>query len=118
MISITQTRGFDAQYGEITPGVVYWEKLYAYIFTPMLLTVAILLKIRHHFEVFSRDTSSRSPDGVRILNIERRFLSRKINEAQQDPVRSISDQMPVAVIPYGVKHGTGEQYRIHMRGSL
>ena len=121
MISIIQAQDFDAQYGEITPGVISWEKFYAYIFTdPMLLTVAILLTIRHQFEVFGRDSSSRSPDGARILNIER-FLLRSINEALQDPVRSVSDQMLVAVILYGayeIKHGTGERYHIQMRGLL
>jgi hypothetical protein len=115
---ITQARDFDAQYGEITPGVTYWEKLSAYIFTPMLLTVAILLKTRHQFGVFGRDASSWNPDGACILNIERRFLPGNINEALQNPVRRIPDQMPVAVIPYGVKHGTGERYCIHMRGSI
>ena len=100
MISIIQAQDFDAQYVEITPGVISWEKFYAYIFTdPMLLTVAILLTIRHQFEVFGRDSSSRSPDGARILNIER-FLLRSINEALQDPVRSVSDQMLVALLLY------------------
>jgi hypothetical protein len=121
MISVIQAQDFDAQYGEITPGVISWEKFYAYIFTdPMLLTVAILLTIRHQFEVFGRDASSRSPDGARILNIER-FLLKSINEALKDPVRSISDQMLVAVILYAayeIKHGTGERYHIHMRGLL
>lgn len=121
MISIIQAQDFDAQHGEITPGVISWEKFYAYIFTdPMLLTVAILLTIRHEFEVFGRDASSRSPDGARILNIER-FLLRSINEALQDPIRSISDQMLVTVILYAayeIKHGTGERYHIHMRGLL
>jgi hypothetical protein len=121
MICVIQAQDFDAQYGEIIPGVISWEKFYAYIFTdPMLLTVAILLTIRHQFEVFGRDASSRSPDGARILNIER-FLLKSINEALKDPVRSISDQMLVAVILYAayeIKHGTGERYHIHMRGLL
>jgi len=121
MISIIQAQDFDAQCGEIMPGVISWEKFYSYIFTdPMLLTVAILLKIRHQFEVFGRDSSPRSPDGARIINIER-FLLRSINEALQDPVRSISDQMLVTVILYAayeIKHGTGERYHIHMRGLL
>jgi hypothetical protein len=121
MISIIQAQDFDAQYGEITPGVISWEKFYSYIFTdPMLLTVAILLTIRHQFEVFGRDASSRSPDGARIINIER-FLLRSINEALQEPVQSISDQILVTVILYAayeIKHGTGERYHIHMRGLL
>ncbi|GAB7327353.1 hypothetical protein MBLNU13_g11226t1 [Cladosporium sp. NU13] len=54
MISIIQVQEIDAQYGEITPGVISWQKFYFYIFIdPMLLTVAILLTVRHHSR-FSR----------------------------------------------------------------
>ena len=77
MISIIQAQDFDAQHGEITPGVISWEKFYAYIFTdPMLLTVAILLTIRHEFEVFGRGRFKSEPRR-RTHSKHRAFPSKK-----------------------------------------
>ena len=117
MISMIQAQDFDQQYGTVVPGVTSWKRFYAFVFTdPVMLTVAILLTTRHQFEVLGRDSSGE--DGVRIANMEH-FLLQSINEALQDPVRGISDQMLIAVALYAayeIKHGNGVRYHIHMRG--
>jgi hypothetical protein len=117
MIAIIQAQDFDQQYGVVLPGVTSWKRFYAFVFTdPIMLTVAILLTARHQFEVLGRDSSGE--DGVRIANMER-FLLQRINEALQDPVRGISDQMLVAVALYAayeIKHGNGSRYHVHMSG--
>ena len=83
-----------------------------------MLTTAILLTARHQFAVLGREASGH--DGVRIANMES-FLLQRINEALQDPVRGISDQMLVAVALYAayeIKHGNGARYHVHMTGLL
>lgn len=118
-ISMIQAQDFDQQYGAVIPGVTSWKRFYAFVFTdPVMLTVAILLTARHQIAVLGRDTSGH--DGVRIANMES-FLLNRINEALQDPVRGISDQMLVAVALYAayeIKHGDGTRYHIHMNGLL
>lgn len=117
MIAIIQAQDFDHQFGVVIPGVTSWKRFYAFVFTdPVMLTTGILLTTRHQFEVLGRDTSGQ--DGVRIANMER-FLLQSINEALQDPVRGISDQMLIAVALYAayeIKHGNGDRYHIHMSG--
>lgn len=118
-ISMIQAQDFDQQYGAVIPGVTSWKRFYAFVFTdPVMLTVAILLTARHQFAVLGRDTSG--DDGVRIANMES-FLLQRINEALQNPVRGISDQMLVAVALYAayeIKHGNGARYHVHMKGLL
>jgi hypothetical protein len=117
MISMIQAQDFDQQYGAVIPGVTSWKRFYAFVFTdPVMLTTAILLTARHQFEVLGRDSSGE--DGVRIANMER-FLLQRINEALQDPIRGISDQMLIAVALYAayeIKHGNCARYHIHMSG--
>jgi hypothetical protein len=117
MIATIQAQDFDQQYGAVIPGVTSWKRFYAFVFTdPVMLTIAILITSRHQFEVLGRDCSGE--DGVRIANMER-FLLQSINDALQDPVRSISDQMLVAVALYAayeIKHGSRSSYHIHMSG--
>lgn len=116
-ISMIQAQDFDKQYGAVIPGVTSLKRFYTFVFTdPVMLTVAILLTARHQFAVLGRDASGR--DGVRIAYMES-FLPQGINEALQDPVRGISDQMLVAVAlsaAYEIKHGNGARYQIHMNG--
>ena len=118
-ISMIQAQDFDQQYGVVIPGVTSWKRFYAFVFTdPVMLTTAILLTARHQFEVLGRQASGH--DGARIANMES-FLLQRINEALQDPVRGISDQMLVAVALYAayeIKHGNGARYHVHMTGLL
>jgi len=118
-ISMIQAQDFDQQYGAVIPGVTSWKRFYAFVFTdPVMLTVAILLTARHQFAVLGREVSGE--DGMRIANMES-FLLQRINEALQDPVRGISDQMLVAVALYAayeIKLGNGARYHIHMNGLL
>lgn len=116
-IFMIQAQDFDQQYGAVIPGVTSWKRFYTFVFTdPVMLTVAILLTARHQIAVLGRDISGH--DGMRIANMET-FLLNRINEALQDPVRGISDQMLVAVALYAayeIKHGDGTRYHIHMNG--
>lgn len=118
-ISMIQAQDFDQQYGAVIPGVTSWKRFYAFVLTdPVMLTTAILLTARHQFAVLGREAAGH--DGMHIANMES-FPLQRINEALQDPVRGISDQMLVAVALYAayeIKHNDGTRYHIHMNGLL
>lgn len=99
------------------PKIATWERFWKFVFTePVILMIAILAVV--HYKIDTLSFRSRERDLFQIWRIER-LLIRSINDALCDPLRSVSDQMLIAVMliaAYEIKHGKPECYHIHMRG--
>jgi hypothetical protein len=111
-----QAPDFARQYS-INDDQASWGRFYSFVWTdPILLSTAVLLGVRNQLDVLGRCIDGQT--FASVLHIER-FLMQSINAALGDPVRSISDQMLIAVAlcaAYEIKHGSGACYHVHMQG--
>lgn len=112
-----QGQDYEAQFSLTKDSV--WEKYFSFVFRdPALLTVAVLLTIRHRLESLNNDGSIVHHHMQQLLQLET-FLIQKVNSALDDSNRALSDPMLVVVAlcaSYALKCGNPEAYHIHMGG--